>query len=129
MRYRVALSVPAGTTKDNYVSKTLLLVAGRITEIEIYFPAGQSGLVHVAIFRQEHQLWPTSPNESFIGDDTHIIIHEDYLISNEPYSLEVRGWAPNASLDHTVYVDMSIEALKMERVTTARYVRLPEGAL
>jgi len=129
MRYRASLLIPAGTLKENPATKEVILAAGVITEVEIFFPPGHGGTTNLAIYRQEHQLWPTSPDEAFIGDDTHITINERYELDGEPYSIELRGWSPNATLDHTVYVGITLESLTMERVETVSYISLPEGLL
>jgi len=129
MRYHVAFTIPAGTPETDPARQVIGLAYGDITEVEILFPAGCSGKVHVAVFYHEHQIYPTNLGNSFVGDDTHITISDRYPITSLPLEVEVRGWSPDAELDHTVYVDFTVESAQLERTETVRYVSLPEGVL
>ncbi len=50
MRYRGALTIAAGQTQADPALYELGVCAGIITEVEILFPAGHSGLTHLQIW-------------------------------------------------------------------------------
>jgi hypothetical protein len=91
------------------------------------FPSGCSGLVHLAIDVYEHQAFPTNPDGSFIGDDQTITMYDSYPITEAPYSVKLRGWSPSATLEHTVYVEISVTEQAEEAQKAPVAVALPEG--
>lgn len=127
MRYRGSLTIPAGTAEAAPATATLYLAAGVVSEVEVFFPAGQAGLTFLVIYREESQVWPTSPDANFQGDDTHITFSESYELMTEPFSVELRGWAPSATLDHTVFVEVSIHNREETPLSGYGPVALPEG--
>lgn len=127
MRFRDYLTVPAGTTFEEPATKTLKLSHGTIAEVEIMFPAGCSGLVHLAIDDGGHQAFPTNPDGSFIGDDQLITMSDSYPILEAPFSVKLRGWSPTATLDHNVYVEISVAETRVEEQKASAPIALPEG--
>jgi hypothetical protein len=127
MRYRGSLTIAAGTTEADPARETIELCAGRISGVELLFPPGHSGLTYVQVWRHERQIFPTTPGEAFRGDGLSIVFGENWPIAEVPHSVELRGWAPSATLDHTVFVDISIR--EIEQVTEGLWgqVALPEG--
>jgi hypothetical protein len=127
MRYRDSLTIPAGTAFASPATKILRLCHGVIAEVEITFPAGSAGLVHLAIDHYEHQAFPTNPDGNFVGDDQAITMTENYPVLYAPYSVKLRGWAPSATLEHTVYVEISVAEVAEEVQRAAPSAALPEG--
>jgi hypothetical protein len=127
MRFVDSLTVPAGTAYNQPVTKVVKLSHGTIAEVEIMFPAGCGGLVHFAIDHYEHQAFPTNPDASFIGDDQTITMNDSYPVLEAPYSVKLRGWAPTATLDHTVYVEISVAETQETVEKASLPVELPEG--
>lgn len=108
MRYRGSLTIPAGTTEESPATAVLELCSGVISNVRILHPAGQAGLVHVTVWRHTRQIYPTTPGQSFIGDDQQNVFDERWPILEVPHEVELRGWAPSATLEHTVYVEVSV---------------------
>ena len=103
MFYSYTLTVPAGTPVTAPVIVLMPLDYGMVHQIEVGFPPGCAGLVHVAIWHCEHQAFPSNPDGDFAWDDYNIIIrNEAYPIDVKPYLFTLRGWAPSAALAHTV---------------------------
>jgi hypothetical protein len=127
MRFADYLTVPAGTTFNNPATKIVRLSYGIITEIEITFPAGCAGLVHLAIDHYEHQAFPTNPDRDFIGDDHTTTLSDSYPVTEAPYSVKLRGWAPTTTLSHNVYVELSVLPPPFEAEQPEASVALPEG--
>jgi len=127
MRYRGSLTIPAGTTQAAPATEDVALCAGIITEVEVMFPAGQSGLTYVQVWYRERQIFPTSAGEAFRGDDHVIQFGEHWIIDEVPHGIQLRGWAPGSTLDHTIYVDISVQALDVVPASGYAPVALPEG--
>ena len=127
MRYRQGLTIPAGTVQSDPEVVELEVAPGIITEVEINFPAGHSGLTYVQIYYQERQIFPTTPGIAFRGDDTLISFSESWAILEVPHILEIRGWSPSAIYDHTVFVDITISEDLYTGEFSSRMVELPEG--
>jgi len=126
MRYHVAFIIPAGTPETDPVCQSVGLAYGDITEVEILFPAGCGGKVHVAVFYHEHQIYPTNLDASFVGDDTHITISDRYAITALPLEVELRGWSPDAEYDHTIEVSFTVVEREMETYYIVKHATIPE---
>jgi len=109
---------PARDTRIPATS-TVSLCHGYITEVELLFPAGHAGLTYLQIWHHERQIFPTTDGEAFRGDDHLIGFPERYPITSL--------WSPSAALEHTVYVDITVEAPPPVQVGEFTYVPLPEG--
>lgn len=127
MRYRTSLLIHAEQTEDDPDWTILDLEYGYITEVEITFPAGQAGLTYVQIYHQSRLIFPLTPGQAFRGDDHTITMSSRFPILEVPHSVLVAGWAPDATLDHTVFVDITMEAPPPVFVGGFEYVPLPEG--
>jgi hypothetical protein len=101
---------------------------GTLRRYVLHFPPGQSGLAHVQVWYCGRQILPTSLGESFIGDDTLIDLPEAFPIEDPPFELTLVGWAPLATLDHTVYFILYIERdVLLIPAQVEMQVALPEG--
>lgn len=127
MRYRTSLTIEAGKTEADPNRVILPLEWGYIVEVEVMFPAGQVGLTYVQIYRQSRQIFPLTPGEAFRGDDHTISMASRFPLLEVPLHVTVVGWAPDATLDHTIFVDITMEAPPPVRVEGGVYVPLPEG--
>ena len=127
MRYRTSLEIGAGTKMSDPAWTVLNLEYGYITEVEVMFPAGHAGLTYVQIYHQSRLIFPLTPGQAFRGDDHTITMSSRFPILEVPHAVFVVGWAPDATLDHTVFVDMTMEAPPPVFVGGFEYVPLPEG--
>jgi len=110
MRYRGSLTIEAGKTEADPATETIKLCYGDITEVEVGFQAGCGWLVHLQIWHWGQQIFPLTGGASFIGDDQVIEFAERWPIHELPYEIELRGWAPDASYDHTVSVEITVSS-------------------
>jgi len=109
MYYLAFLTIPPQTSQgDPYVHR-MEVAPGVISHVDIGFPQGCVGLVHLQIYRHEHQLYPTTPGESF-GWDNYVFSFDDAeSLDEEPHRLTVRAWNDDDSYPHTLMVGVSIE--------------------
>lgn len=108
MWYHFTLTVPAGTTESSPVSSVLKLTHGVIKYLGVGFPAGCKQLVNARVYHQEHQILPANPDEpaSWDGDIEGGKYH--HRLTDEPYHLVVKGYAPSATVAHklTIFVNL-----------------------
>lgn len=116
MFYRYSLLIPASTAQAAPVSTTMQLAHGIVHQVEIAFPPGCAGLVHVAVFRFEHQRWPTNTDQQFAWDDYTIVMrNEKFGLVSQPYTLTLRGWSEDTTFDHTVVCRIGIKKPDLHR--------------
>lgn len=127
MRYYGVLTIPAGTAQAVPASQVVALAHGMITEVSILFPPGHGGLTYLQVWHGARQIFPLSPGEAFRGDDHTIEFNERYEIVGVPYWVDLRGWAPDAALNHTIEVSFTVLPLGSSPITELGFVALPEG--
>lgn len=124
MFYDFAVTIPHGRTKASPLEQVLKLTHGIIHRVEIEFPAGCRGYASLVLKHEEHQLYPTNPDEAFNGEGYTIPIDDYFPLTTEPYSLKAVGWAPDAIYDHTITVRVGIlseEELQPMKETTSLF--------
>jgi len=102
MFYRFSLTVPANTTETVPAELVMRVTAGTIYRVSVGFPPGCAGLVHVAIDRFKHQVWPSNPGGSFAADGYHVDFAEEYELREVPHVLVLRAWNEDELYSHTI---------------------------
>ena len=116
MFYRYSLTVPALTPATALVTTTMRLAHGIIHQVEIGFPPGCAGLVHVGIYRFEHQVWPSNPDHDFAWDNYNIVIRgEAFGLVTRPYQMTLRAWSEDDSYAHTIVCRIGIRSPELHR--------------
>ena len=118
MFFEYPVTVPAGTLKAAPVVEELPLAAGAITRVDVQFPAGCSGMVHVSIWRSDHQLWPVNLDNDIAGEDAIVSWPESYDLEDEPFSVIAKAWSPGTTHDHTITLRFAL--LSLEEMREAR---------
>lgn len=108
MIYRFAISTPANTTKLNKQKTRMKVTRGVIHQLDIVFPPGPNGLLHLQINAGQNQVWPTNPEEEFASDNDIISFREHNELMLEPYRLEAYTWNLDDTYAHTVIVRIGI---------------------
>jgi len=127
MRYSMGVTIQTDETEDNPHEEMLGLCFGTINQVSILFPPGHAGLTHLQIFYQTRQIFPTTPGESFVGDDTQHVFEERWPILEVPHELLLRAWSVDAEYEHTIYVSISVLAPEMLVPVVIQSPALPEG--
>jgi len=102
MFYDFSLTIPANTPQSSPQRQRIKLTQGVIHKVEIQFPSGCAGLVHVLIRDLEQQVWPTNRDGSFASDNYVISFIEFYELKEPPYEFELEGWNEDDTFDHTI---------------------------
>jgi len=108
MNYRASLTIPANTPATSPVEQEVQLGHGMLTTTRIRLPAGHAGLAHLRIYRWEHQLYPTSADRDYAGDDEVIEIEDQVPIDEPPYTLTLWGYNTDDTYAHTFEVSFTL---------------------
>lgn len=108
MFYLYAVTVPRSTPASAPVIEELALGPGEIGQVRVGFPWGCAGLVHVQVWRAEHQVWPTDPGASFAWNDYVYEFPEAEPVAGPVESWTIRAWNLDERHDHVVQVALAI---------------------
>lgn len=127
MRYSASVTIEVGETEDSPHEEYLEVCFGTISQVFILFPPGHAGLTHLQIFYQTRQIFPTTPGESFSGDDTQYAFSERWPIFEAPHELLLRAWNEDTEHEHTIIVELSVLAPEILVPVVIQSPALPEG--
>lgn len=127
MRYAASVTIPANTLEADPVEEVLEVCFGTIRQVFVLFPPGHAGLTSLQIFHQSRQIFPTTPGESFTGDDTQYAFDEQWPIFEVPHELLLRAWNLDDTYEHTIYVELSVLVPEVLVPMVIQAPRLPEG--
>lgn len=113
MLYEYSLTIAANTPATAPATLAAPLAPGTVARVDVQFPSGCVGLVHVQIWRREHQVWPGNLDGNIAAEGLVVSWPDDYDLDDEPFGLEVRGWNDDDTFPHTI---------------TFRFALLPLGA-
>ena len=119
MNYTVDFTLNSGGSSANPQVKYVKVTDGVIHKIQIVFPAGCSGLVHVAIYDGGHPIAPSTAGQYYRGDDEVVDFPEFYEIKGGTRYLQIIGWNEDDTYDHTIMVRIFI---------LPRWAIMPAGA-
>lgn len=127
MFYDYSFEIPANTTEARPERQDVRLTHGVIHRVEIGFPGGCAGLVHLQIKRGLHQLWPSNPDGSFNSDNYTIVFNEYQPLKTHPLTLTLVGWNLDDTFPHTIEVRFGVlpeEVLMPEVSFTTAFKKL-----
>lgn len=87
--------------------------------MEVDFPPGCVGLVHVQLFDGKYQLLPASPGKTLFGDGKLLRYDDSYLKEAAPYELTLVTWNEDELWTHTIQVRVGVAS---SRLFMARYM-------
>jgi len=112
--YVDALTVPAGTSKNNPAVLEIEVEEYTITGYEVFFPPGCHGQVYIAIYYGSEQLAPKPAGAALRGDWETVSWPEEWRVPERPCTIEFRGWSPLATYDHTVLCRVITRPIEQE---------------
>ncbi|MHA2265233.1 MAG: hypothetical protein ACXAEN_22795 [Candidatus Thorarchaeota archaeon] len=119
MIYAYDITTPKVGESGNPKRTTLKVTKGLVYQVEIEFPPGPLGLLHVAIFDGGYQVWPSNPDFDFHGDNGMIVFPDTYLKLTEPYEF----WALTTNEDDTYQHQIHIRiGMASSEVFMSRYL-------
>ena len=106
--YDFPVTTPANTTEANPTRTELLLDVGVIDQVEVAFPPGPQGLLHVRILRGASVLWPRNGGEGYAWDDDTLRFNPLYVLEEAPLALEAVSWNDDDTYDHQVTLRFNV---------------------
>ena len=108
MIYETRLLIPHNTPVTAMATAEIQVHPGTVQLVEVEFPAGCCGLVHVVIYYLERQVWPSNPDSDFHGDGVTLSYPENIQIVDPPFAFTVKGWSLDDTYPHTPTVRMCV---------------------
>lgn len=115
MYYQETVTIPASTSKNEALKRTLRLNSGIIRRILVGFPDGACGLVHVQVFDKSWQVLPWTLGESLCWNNYVFDLSMHYELKSEPYALTIYAWNDDDTYEHTVFVGVVLDEMAIER--------------
>lgn len=119
------MTVPADKSASDYATGEVEICRGVIRRFYRMFPDGCAGMVHLQVYHQTRQIFPTTPGQSYIGDGSEILGDSSVEIDEPEYVLELRGWSPGTVYPHVLYVEFYIEPVRVAVPTPLTSVYVP----
>ncbi len=111
MIYSATITNNADTSETDANETTLVLTKGLVWLIEVEFPAGCCGLVHLQIFDGSYQLFPATIGENLRGNGVVLRYDDLYFKNTQPYSLKIKTWNDDENYQHTVQVRIGLASI------------------
>jgi len=108
MIYAKDCLIDAATPATNPSHDVLNVTRGLVYKVEVEFPPGCAGLVHLAIFDGGHQAWPSSAGTDFHTDGFTISFDDTYLKLAAPYQFDIYGYSAGTLHNHTIQVRVGL---------------------
>jgi hypothetical protein len=108
MFYVKEITTAANTSKADSIETDRRVWAGVIHRVEVVFPPGCAGLLHVTIHHGGHQIYPSEELQDFIGDDEVISFNDFYELVPGDNLIRIKTWNEDDTFDHKVIIRMGI---------------------
>lgn len=108
MFYVKDITTAANTTRAGSIETDRKLWAGVIHHVEVMFPPGCVGLLHVTIWHGGHQIYPSEELQDFAGDGETIQFDDFYKLVPGDNLIRIKTWNEDEQYDHTVRVRLGI---------------------
>ena len=86
----------------------LTLRRGVIHSVEVQFPIGCSELVHVQVYDNLSQIYPSNEGSSFASDGYVISFKDSYEVDASPYRLIMYSWNESEDFNHKVTLRLGV---------------------
>lgn len=119
MVYTSTITSTKGKAESTKTRSIIKVTKGLVYSWEIYLPPGSGGLLHIRILDGSFNLLPTTPSESFAGNNVRFQYDDLYLKQTEPFVFNIDHWNEDDSFNHIFYVHIGMVS---KDVYKARYM-------
>lgn len=106
--YEQMITVAANVAVGSPTSQDMVMEKGEAAWIQVRFPAGPAGLLHIAIFDSDGttQLFPGGSGTWFIGDNEVIEFDTEFKLTtpNGDYKFVLKGYNEDDTYQHSALV-------------------------
>ena len=106
--YTRDITTSADRSEAEALETPFKLSAGIIHRVEVIFPRGCAGLLHVTIWHGGHQLYPGTEEQEFVGDGETVSFNDYYELRSEINLLKVKTWNEDEIFTHDCTVRIGI---------------------
>jgi len=111
-------------TESSPLISPLKITKGRITGGWIRLPSGSAGTLHIKVFRGVHQVFPSTPDESYNGDDVLYPLYGNHDVFEPPTELTIHTWNLSTTYDHALIFCAFMDVFKDPREHKDFFARL-----
>lgn len=104
MVYTASITASKKGDEGDAPATVLKVAKGLIYRLEVEFPPGCCGLVHVQIFDGSYQVYPATPEETFHSNARVIGFDDCYLKQVAPFEFKISIWNDDECWPHTIQV-------------------------
>ena len=108
MFYVKDISTPANTSRLSPVVSDIKVWSGVIHRVEVVFPPGPSGLLHVTIWHGGHQVYPSTEGMNFAGDNESSEFNDFYPLPLGFNTITVKTYNEDDTYAHTCRVRFGV---------------------
>jgi len=119
--YSYEYTFEEGHSKQSQESLEMPCAWGTLTDVNISFPAGCHGVVHVHIDQELHQIFPTNAEADYALDDYTLPITDEYELIEATRKIYLRGYNEGC-YPHKISVSFTV--VPFERTTPVEEVLL-----
>ena len=119
MIYAINITTDANTAKSSPKLSKLPVTEGLVYRFELTFPPGSMGLMGLKVFSGNFQIWPSTRDTWFRGDDMTIAFDDIYLVSNEPFVFLIATYNEDDTYEHEALLRLGLVS---EDVFMARFL-------
>lgn len=102
------ITTNASVAATNKKLTILKLTHGIITQLDVQFPPGPNGYLHLQITDGLHQVFPLNPEGDFASSFVNISFREYLPLLSVPYELQAYTWNLDDTYAHLVIVRIGI---------------------
>lgn len=113
MVYVFDINTEANRAATDKKKTVMTLEKGVTYRLNILFPPGPNGLLHVVIADALHHVWPTNADADFASDAETIIFDDEYPLSEPPYELYAYTWNLDDTYEHSVIIRIGVNPIKI----------------
>lgn len=108
MLYAKDITFPKGKTEATASVTKLKIWSGVIHQIDVVFPAGCGGRVHLYLSVGGHQIAPVTKGSDFSGDNATISYREFLEIDPGGNVIDIVGWNESQKYDHRIIIRIGV---------------------
>lgn len=111
-------------TESSPLITPLKIIKGRIVGGWIRFPYGSAGTLHITVLRGLQQIFPSTPDEDYNGDNVIYPLFGNLDISGPPAELSIHTWNLSTSNAHALIFCVFLDVFKDPRERKDFFARL-----
>jgi len=119
MIFQSTVSTPANTAISIPKETIFKCVKGLIYKVSLYFPPGSRGLTGLQMFDANYQVYPTTVDEWFTGDNVQYNFDDTYFKSAEPFNFVIKTYNLDNLYAHEIVFQLGMVS---EKIFIARFV-------